>query len=250
MNDPPCPLCQTLHRRRFLHLATLGAASYFTQPGAFAEALVRTAHQGEGPFYPDELPLDTDNDLIRLNDSLTPAVGEITHLAGTLRDLKGNPMRNHVVEIWQADTNGSYIHTRGASRERGRDENFQGYGRFLTDAKGRYYFRTIKPVAYGNRTPHIHVAVLNAKNERLLTTQMYTEGEPLNETDFLRNRNTDATQRASITVPYKPIKDSSAGELNARFDIIIGHTPEDPSEDASRDRPRGNFRPGGPRPGA
>ena len=91
------PFRNICHRRRFLHLATLGSAALFTSPGAFAEALVRTARQGEGPFYPDELPLDTDNDLIRLNDSLTPAVGEIAHLSGTLHDLKGHPMRNHVV---------------------------------------------------------------------------------------------------------------------------------------------------------
>ena len=67
-------------------------------------------------FYPAKLPLDTDNDLIRINDSLTPAVGEITHLTGTVRDIKGNAVRNAVVEIWEADSNGSYIHTRGAAQ--------------------------------------------------------------------------------------------------------------------------------------
>ena len=157
-------------------------------------------------------------------------------------------MRNTIVEIWEADSNGSYIHTRGSSRERGRDENFQGYGRFLTDSKGRYYFRTIKPVAYGNRTPHIHLAVTNHKNDRLLTTQIYTKGEPLNETDFLLNRVQDPKARATLIVPYKPIKDSEAGEFTAHFDIVLGNTPEDPTDDRGRNRQRGNFRPGGPRP--
>jgi protocatechuate 3,4-dioxygenase beta subunit len=239
--DPACRLC---HRRRFLHLATLGSAAFFTQRGAFAEALTLTPRQTEGPFYPDQLPLDTDNDLILINDSLSPAVGEITHLTGTVRDIKGDPVRNAVVEIWEADSSGSYIHSRGASRERGREENFQGYGRFLTDSKGRYYFRTIKPVAYGNRTPHIHFAVSNQQQERLLTTQLYTRGEPLNETDFLLNRVEDPALQSLIIVPYKPLKDSDTGELNAHFDIVIGHTPEDLGEDSGRTRqPRGNFRP-------
>ncbi|MEM7146244.1 MAG: protocatechuate 3,4-dioxygenase [Verrucomicrobiota bacterium] len=241
MKNPHCPLC---HRRKFLHLATLGSAALFTTPGAFAEALTLTPRQTEGPFYPDKLPLDTDNDLILINDSITPAVGEITHLTGTVRDVKGDPVRNTLVEIWQADSNGSYLHSKGAARERGREENFQGYGRFLTDSKGRYYFRTIKPVAYGRRTPHIHFAVTNQKQERLLTTQLYTKGEPLNKTDSLLNRVEDPELQALIIVPYKPFKNSDAGELTAHFDIVIGQTPEDPADDAGRNRqPRGNFRP-------
>jgi protocatechuate 3,4-dioxygenase beta subunit len=236
--DPTCPTC---HRRRFLHLATLGSAALFTTRGAFAEALTLTPFHTEGPFFPDKLPLDTDNDLILINDALTPAVGEITHLTGTVRDVKGKPVRNAVVEVWQADSNGSYIHTKGAARERGREENFQGYGRFLTDSKGRYYFRTIKPVAYGNRTPHIHFAVSNQKQDRLLTTQLYTKGESLNETDFILSRTKDP---APLIVPYKPLKESDTGEHTAHFDIVIGQTPEDPAKDAGRTRQtRGQFRP-------
>src|SRR6266568_4655059 len=90
-----------------LTLGTLAAAA----PGAFAEELQRTAAQTEGPFYPDRLPLDTDNDLIVLNDSLTSAVGTIAHVTGKILDLKGDPIRNAVVEIWQCDANGAYLHT-------------------------------------------------------------------------------------------------------------------------------------------
>lgn len=166
-----------------------GSAAFFTTKGAFAEALTRTPRQTEGPFYPDHLPLDTDNDLIFINDATTPAVGEITHLHGTVRDAKGNPVPNAVVEIWQVDSNAKYIH----SRDRGldgpeRDSHFQGFGRFLTNRKGEYYFRTIKPVPYPGRTPHIHMAIYQDSAHRLLTTQCYVKGEAQNESDGVLRR--------------------------------------------------------------
>ena len=147
-------------RRNFLRnmtLGTLGAAA-FTIPGVFAQELVQTPRQTEGPFYPDKLPLDTDNDLLIINDSITPAVGEITHLSGRILDARGNPIRNARVEIWQTDNNGAYLHSR-SSNSANRDGNFQGFGRFLTGFSGEYYFRTIKPVIYPGRTRHIHFAV-------------------------------------------------------------------------------------------
>src|SRR5215813_8971523 len=143
-------------RRQFLSTLALGAAA-FSVPGAFAAELVRTPAQTEGPFYPDKLPLDTDNDLIVVNESLTPAVGEITHLSGRILDAKGDPIRNALVEIWQADGNGVYLHTKDTHAKR--DSNFQGFGRFMTGSSGEYYFRTIKPVPYPGRTPHIHYKV-------------------------------------------------------------------------------------------
>src|SRR5713226_2611532 len=91
-------------RRGFLGALALGAAA-FTTRGLFAEELsrVKTPAQTEGPFYPNKLPLDTDNDLLIVNDSITPAVGEVTHLSGKVLDGKGNPVRNALVEIWQCD---------------------------------------------------------------------------------------------------------------------------------------------------
>ena len=78
------------HRRAFLSTLTLGAAAFATR-GLFADELVRTPKQTEGPFYPDKLPLDTDNDLLIINDTITPAVGEVTHLTGRILDSKGDP---------------------------------------------------------------------------------------------------------------------------------------------------------------
>src|SRR5438105_4094317 len=125
-------------RRGFLGGLALGAAAFHV-PGAFAEELVRTPRQTEGPFYPDKLPLDTDNDLLIVNDNITPAVGEVTHLSGRVLDARGNPVRNALVEIWQVDGKAVYLHTADSGRKQ-RDTNFQGFGRFLTGSGGEYYF--------------------------------------------------------------------------------------------------------------
>jgi len=211
-------------RRYFLGGLAAGAAA-FTVTGAFAEELFKTPRQTEGPFYPDKLPLDTDNDLLIVNDSITPAVGEITHLTGRILDAGGKPLRNTLVEIWQVDHNGAYIHSRsGNSKER--DGNFQGFGRFLTGSTGEYYFRTIKPVPYPGRTPHIHFAV-KSKGRDKFTTQCYIKGEPGNERDGIYRSLRDTKARDALTVDFAPIPESTIGELSARFDIVLGVTPED-----------------------
>jgi protocatechuate 3,4-dioxygenase, beta subunit len=211
------------NRRLFLSTFALGAAA-FTVRGAFAEELVRTPRQTEGPFYPNKLPLDTDNDLIIINDSLTPAVGEITHLSGKILDAKGEPVRNALVEIWQCDNNGAYLHSGTTNRDK-RDVNFQGFGRFLTGSSGEYYFRTIKPVPYPGRTPHIHFKIKKGGKE-LLTTQCYVKGHPGNDRDGIYRSIKDAKERAAITVDFAKVKDSRIGELAAKFDVVTGITPE------------------------
>jgi protocatechuate 3,4-dioxygenase beta subunit len=210
-------------RRGFLGGLAIGAV-VFSAPGAFAEELVRTAAQTEGPFYPDKLPLDTDNDLIVLNDALTPAVGTITHLTGRILDAKGEPVRNAAVEIWQCDNNGAYLHTVSSNGGK-RDSNFQGFGRFVTSGSGEYYFRTIKPVPYPGRTPHIHFKIKKGSKE-LLTTQCYVKGHAGNERDGIYRSIRDPKARESITVDFVPMKESRIGEVAARFDVVLGVTPE------------------------
>lgn len=216
------------HRRAFLGALACGSA-VLLRPGVFAEELeaVPTPPQEEGPFYPDRLPLDTDNDLLIINDAITPAVGEITHLTGRILDAQGHPVRNAVVEIWEADNNGVYIHTQDRSaKEKGRDGNFQGFGRFLTGSSGEYYFRTIKPSKYGPRAaPHIHFRIEKGDRE-LLTTQMYIKGDPGNDRDFVYKKIGDKRAREAVTVDFVPIKESKIGELAAKFDIVLGVTPE------------------------
>jgi protocatechuate 3,4-dioxygenase beta subunit len=198
-------------------------SALFAVPGALAQELIRTPSQTEGPFYPDHLPLDTDNDLILLNDSLTPAVGEVTWLSGRILDAKGDPIRNATVEIWQCDANGVYLHTSSDNKNK-RDNNFQGFGRFLTGSTGEYLFRTIKPVAYPGRTPHIHFAI-KYKGRDKFTTQCYIKGEAQNENDMVLRGIRDVKARESVIVPFSPIKNSRAGELAAQFDILMGFTP-------------------------
>lgn len=210
------------NRRRFLTRLASGVLTAVSVP-AFADELTRTPSQTEGPFYPDKLPLDTDNDLIVVNDGITPAVGEITYLSGRVLDARGQPVRGATVEIWQCDQNGAYLHTRSANRS-GYDTHFQGFGRFLTGSKGEYLFRTIKPVPYPGRTPHIHVAV-KIKGQPKFTTQCYVQGHALNATDGVLKSITDARQRASVIVPFTPVKTSKIGELSATFDIVLGFTP-------------------------
>jgi protocatechuate 3,4-dioxygenase beta subunit len=194
-------------------------------PGAFAEQLMLTPKQTEGPFYPDHLPLDTDNDLLVVNDGITPAIGDVTHLSGRLLDAKGDPIRNAVVEIWQVDGKGVYLHS-GSNGKEGKDPNFQGFGRFLTGSTGEYYFRTIKPVAYPGRTPHIHFAV-KMKGRDKWTTQCYVKGEPKNENDMVLKGIKDDKARESVIVDFAVIKESKIGELAAKFDIVMGFTPAD-----------------------
>lgn len=212
-------------RRRFLQQMAFAGGAAMLVPGAFAEQLTLTPSQTEGPFYPDRLPLDTDNDLIVVNDALTPAVGEITHLTGRLLDGKGDPIKNAVVEIWQCDANGVYLHSgSGNGGSEKRDGNFQGFGRFLTAKDGGYYFRTIKPVAYPGRTPHIHFAI-KMKGQKKWTTQCYIKGNPQNDRDGVVRGIRDARQRDSVMVDFTPVEGSKAGELAAKFDIVMGFTP-------------------------
>lgn len=218
--------CLLLSRRRLLQTVPVVAA-WYTIPGAFAEELTLTPRQTEGPFYPNRLPLDTDNDLIVINDNLTPAVGVITHLTGRVLDLRGNPVRNAVVEIWQVDNNGAYLHDLSANRDR-RDGNFQGFGRFLTGSTGEYYFRTIRPVPYPGRAPHIHFAI-KLKGQDKFTTQCYIKGHPQNERDGIFNSIRDPKQREAVLVDFRPIENSRIGEVAAQFDIVLGLTPMEPA---------------------
>jgi protocatechuate 3,4-dioxygenase, beta subunit len=213
-------------RRNLLRAVATGAAAY-TVPGLFAEALKVTANLGEGPFYPDKMPLDTDNDLLALNEGTTPAIGEVVYLSGRVLTKSGEPLRNGYVEIWQTDINGSYVHS-GGRNTGGYDSNFQGYGRFVTDSKGQYFFRTIKPVEYtlqgAFRCPHIHCAV-SKSGQRIIATQLLIKGHPANERDGLAKRARERGESLdSVMAEFKPIAGSKLKEYAANWDIVLGRT--------------------------
>jgi protocatechuate 3,4-dioxygenase beta subunit len=200
------------------------AAMAFLTPTAFAEQLALTPALTEGPFYPPRLPLDTDNDLIIVNNSITPAVGQIAHLGGRILDASGSPIRNAVVEIWQCDAKGVYL---AEGDNGGRDTHFQGYGRFLTGLKGEYYFRTIKPVPYtGRPAPHIHMKIRQGRTE-LLTTQIFIAGYANNTRDGVYMGMSDPVDRELTSTEFVSMKESKINECSARFDAVLGRTPAD-----------------------
>lgn len=213
--------CSGRDRRAFLAgaagsgLLLAGAA----RPGLAQAGTERfpTPAQTAGPFYPTEMPREVDNDLVWMDGSVAPARGVVAHVMGRVVTQAGRPVADAVVEIWQCDAHGRYLHPRsGGSRER--DPGFQGYGRMATDASGAYRFRTIRPVPYMGRTPHIHFAVRSASGN--LVTQMYVAGDPGNEQDFLYRR-LDPRQRAALTVELKPAAAVEPAALAGRFDIVL-----------------------------
>jgi protocatechuate 3,4-dioxygenase beta subunit len=214
--------------RRALLGAMASGAAFFTSRGLFAEQLALTPSRTEGPFYPDKLPLDTDNDLIIVSNSITPAVGEITHLSGRVLTASGSPVKGVTIEIWQCDANQVYLHTGdSSSKSNQQDKNFQGFGRFTTGSTGEYRFRTIKPVPYpGRPAPHIHFKVKKGDRE-LLTSQINIAGHPGNEIDGVVRGGISVFDRELLMTEFKPIEGSKIGELAAKFDIILGRTPDD-----------------------
>lgn len=171
-----------------------------------------TPAQSEGPFYPVNLPTDSDADLLR-NGDLRYAKGRPAWVEGTVTDLAGRPVRGAVVEIWQCDEQGRYHHPGDGDRA---DRAFQGFGKAEVDNEGRYRFRTIRPVAYAGRAPHIHVKVKLDRRD-LLTTQLYAQGDPGNARDSLWQRLRSDEDRAALTVAFAPGSDG----LSARFPLIV-----------------------------
>jgi len=212
-------------RRAFL--GSIGAAAFVSTRGLFAQALQETAAVTEGPYYPDKMPLDTDNDLLVINDAITPAVGDVTWMTGRVLTSAGSPVRNAFVEIWQCDANENYRHSTYQTNGR-LDANFQGYGRYLTDSTGHYIFRTIKPVTYYDlrlkvkRAPHIHVAI-SQNGKRILTTQLSIRNHPENPNDGVF-RMLKPEAMVTIVRDFTPLPGSPIGELAVNFDVVLNRT--------------------------
>lgn len=203
-------------RRRFLQ--TTGALAASAVPPAWATDLVPTPAQMRGPFYPLTFPLDQDNDLVSVSGRSGIAHGVITNIAGQVLDEKGRPQAGVRIEIWQVNGYGRYHHA-GDDSDKPIDPNFQGYGTAVTGADGAYRFRTVKPVAYPGRAPHIHFA-LTRKDFGTFTTQMYVAGAPENERDFLLSGIRDHRARARLIVALAP-SSATAGELAGEFNIVL-----------------------------
>jgi protocatechuate 3,4-dioxygenase beta subunit len=187
---------------------------------AYAAGLVPTPAQTEGPFYPTAFPADADGDLVQVRGQAARAMGTVLHLEGRVLGSDGRALSGATVEIWQCDAQGLYDHPGQRGRDR-RDQAFQGYGRLMVDAAGAYRFRTLRPVAYPGRAPHIHLKVATGDGRRL-TSQFYVAGEPQNERDGLfRRAASQPGQRERIEMKLEPANGIEAGALAAKMDIVI-----------------------------
>jgi protocatechuate 3,4-dioxygenase beta subunit len=199
---------RTLERR----LLVAGLAGSVVLPLARAQSprpLAATPSQTLGPFYPRdpiERPDETDADLLRVDGDRVLTKGVPIYFTGRVADRRGGPVADAVVEIWQCDANAVYHHPDGGA-EAQRDPNFQGYGVAKTDAGGTFHFRTIRPVAYPGRTPHMHVRV-QAADGRVLATQLYLPDEPGNRSDFLFRR-LNADEQSALMLRFGPATPSA-----------------------------------------
>jgi protocatechuate 3,4-dioxygenase beta subunit len=196
-------------------LAWFGATLMAVDPVA-ARAQARAAPratpaQTEGPFYPVRAPRDADFDLLK-NGARAYAGGRPAWVEGVVTDLDGRPLRGGEIEIWQCDAAGHYDHPGDGGRA---DPAFQGFGRVRLGADGAFRFRTIQPVAYAGRTPHIHAKVRLGSRE-LLTTQLYVAGDPGNARDGVFRR-LDPLDQAAVASAFVP----GPRGLQARYALAV-----------------------------
>ena len=205
------PVPHHLQRRTLTAALVIAPALWLGVRAQPAPTVRATPSQSEGPFYPVTLPKDSDFDLLRNGNQNYPK-GQSAWVEGNVSDLAGKPVAGALVEIWQCDNDGHYQHPAGGGKA---DQRFQGFGRVTVGADGSYRFRTMRPVAYGGRTPHIHVKVKLGQRE-LLTTQLYVAGDAGNAQDFLWRR-LSQSDRSALTIPFAPDADG----LKARFPIYV-----------------------------
>ena len=203
-------------RRTLAMLGTLAAAA--ASP-AYAQAraeLQPTPADAEGPFYPRRFPADIDRDLTRVEGRAAPAQGTVLYLSGRVLAVDGRPLPGARVELWQCDALGRYHHVDGDPGTR--DPNFQGYGVATTDADGRYAFKTIRPVPYGGRPPHLHFKLSHAAAQRL-TTQIYPRGESSERSSGFGLSGRDTRSRLEFAPTAATGRE--AGALAATYDFVL-----------------------------
>lgn len=211
-------MSNTKSRRQLLMLAA-GAAAGTLIP---AWALEKTPALTEGPFYPRpiDMLLDDDNDLTRVQGKDGVASGTLLDLTGRVVDGGSMAVASAIVEIWQCNSHGRYRDSRDTSSSP-IDPFFQGFGKTVTDAEGRFRFRTIRPVAYPGRPPHIHFKV-KAKPFRELTTQMFVAGDPGLESDGIWRSIRSAEMKKQMAIELKPAEANSGVSLAGYFEIMLG----------------------------
>ena len=212
----PLPSGQPVRERRSLR--ALAAATLLPMALAVSQpiALAPTPGQPEGPFYPKTFPADRDSDLTQIVGRAAKAQGTPLYLSGRALARDGRPLGNAAVELWQCDVHGRYHHAGDDGLPR--DDNFQGYGVATADTEGRYAFKTIRPVPYGGRPPHMHLRV-RAGGGSALTTQIYIAGDGL-AGDSVLSGASNATVR-QLTMALTPVTGREPGALGGTFDLVL-----------------------------
>ena len=212
-----------LTRREIMQMsaALAGTGVFLSGSAAFAQQVLRrTPNQILGPFYPMR-PLDQNADLTRVPRRPGRAEGQVLNVMGRVLNVKGEPVRNATVEVWQANAHGRYTHPSDPNPAP-LDPNFEGSAILATDSDGRYQFKTIKPAAYPTgpntmRPAHIHFQV-SGRQDRLVT-QMYFEGDPHNSADRILQ---SAGRTELLIAKLLPPTPEMEPESNlAVFDIVL-----------------------------
>ena len=187
--------------------------------------LPHTLSELTGPVYGHESVRPEDADLTRVHAG--EPLGERIVVHGRVLDEDERPVRNTLIEIWQANAAGRYIHTVD-QHPAPLDPNFTGAGRVVTDDEGHYRFTTIKPGAYpwrnhpnAWRPAHIHLSLFGPSFLSRLVTQMYFPGDPLFPYDPIFNSVPDEKARARMVSSFDLENTMPEWALAYRFDIVL-----------------------------
>ena len=181
------------------------------------------------------LPLgETDNDLTRQHAG--EPLGERIIVAGRVIDEDGRPVPHTLIEIWQCNAAGRYLHARD-DHPAPLDPNFSGGGRMMTDAEGHYEFTTIKPGAYpwrnhhnAWRPAHIHFSLFGTSFQSRLVTQMYFPNDPLFPFDPIMQSVPDQRARERLVSKFELELTRPEWALGYRFDIVLRGRDSTPFE--------------------
>jgi|SRR5437588_7784427 len=198
--------------------------------------LPHTLTEITGPQLGPELVRESDNDLLAQHEG--SPIGERIIVFGRVLDTEGKPLRDTLVEVWQANAAGRYRHVLDRW-DAELDPNFSGAGRTVTDQQGRYRFVTIKPGPYpwGNhdnawRPAHIHFSLLGRAFAQRLVTQMYFPGDPLFEFDPIFNSVREPAARERMISRFSLGDSVDHWALAYEFDIYLRGPEATPFEEA------------------
>jgi protocatechuate 3,4-dioxygenase, beta subunit len=210
--------------RRIAMTRSLGAVAALAVP-ALASSRRAIARMTDGPFYPPrswrERWSDWDADLTHVQHVAAGRVAQGEHLGleGRVLDTAERTIDGATIEIWQCDALGHYRHPSTEPTVDAVDEAFQGFGATRTEGQGQFRFRTIRPVPYPGRTPHIHVKLRHPSFGEV-TSQLFVAGDPGNARDFLW-RSLSADDKPGLEMRLQSAGADSGLRWLVRHDLVV-----------------------------